>query len=144
MRIQASLHPERYQSSAQKIEEINSTGALIGKKIIHTSWDVVAMFPNIPKNMGIKRCKEVLEERPDPKLSTDCLLEALEISLSCNIAQFDDNWYRQTRGAAMGPHDSCPYADIAMSEIDNIDHSSNNPHKKPTNWLRYRYDIHET
>ena len=31
-----------------------------------------------------------------------------------------------------------------MSEIDNIVHSSNNPHKKPTNWLRYRDDIYET
>ena len=128
----------------RKIEQVNKSGSLIGKSIIHTSWDVVAMFPNIPKDMGTKRCREKLNERTDPKLSTECIMEALDLSLNYNIAQFDDTWYRQTRGAAMGPHDSCPYADIAMSEIDNAVHSDANPHRKPDNWSRYREDIYDT
>ena len=44
----------------------------------------------------------------------------------------------------MGPHDSCPYADIAMSHIDNAVHSDSNPYHKPTNWSRYRDDIYDT
>ena len=66
--------------------------------------------------------REVLNERTDPKLSTECIMEALDI---CNIAQFDVTWYRQTvvAGCSYGPHDSCPYADMAMGEINNKVHS---------------------
>ena len=41
----------------------------------------------------------------------------------------------------MGPADSCEYADIAMSAIDNIVMSDKNPCKQPLIWARFRDDI---
>ena len=60
-----------------------------------------------------------------------------------NISQFDDEWYRQMFGSAIGPRDACEYTDIAMSEIDEIVNSENNPYKKPTLWDRYRDDVYD-
>ena len=70
------------------------------------------------QDIGTRYYKEVLNERTDPKLSTECIMEALDI---CNIAQFDVTWYRQTvfAGCSYGPHDSCPNADMAKGEINN-------------------------
>ena len=116
---------------------------MIGKAIIHVSWDVVAMFPNIPTDLGLKMVRKVLNQRKAPRLSTECIIDALTLSLKYNISQFDGTWYRQTKGAAMGPHDSCPYADIAMSYIDEMVQSDANPGRKPDIWLRFRDDCYD-
>ena len=126
----------------QNIDDINLSGKLEGQNIIHASWDVIAMFPNIPESIGIEKCREVLNSRVSG-LSTECIIEALQIGLHYNIAEFDDQWYRQTKGAAMGPHDACFYSDIAMSHFDTLVNSESNPHKKPLFWLRYRDDIYD-
>ena len=64
----------------RKIDKLNASKILIGKKIIHVSFDVIAMFPNMPKDIGIMRCREELNKRPcGHGLPTDCIIEALEI-----------------------------------------------------------------
>lgn len=129
----------------RRLQEIN--GSNIIKKddnIIHVSWDVVAMFPNIPEEMGITECDKLLDGRPlGQGLPTKCILEALKICLHYNISQFDGDWYRQVRGAAMGPHEACFYSDIAMSRYDRLVMSDSNPCKKPLVWARYRDDIYD-
>ena len=126
----------------RRLKEINDSNIIKNKDIIHVSWDVVAMFPNIPEEIGLAECKELLDERSKKEgLPTDCVLEALKICLHYNISQFDDEWYRQDGGAAMGPHEACHYCDIAMSHIDKKVFSDDNPHKKPFIWLRFRDDI---
>ena len=129
----------------RKIDEINATNIITSDmEIIHVSWDVVAMFPNIPESLGLSKCREMLDKRQTVKgLPTECVLEALKICLNYNISNFDDEWYRQVRGAAMGPHEACFYCDIAMSYYDEIVNSDVNPCKKPLVWWRYRDDIYD-
>ena len=102
------------------------------------------MFPNMPKDIGIMRCREELNKRPcGHGLPTDCIIEALEICLDYNIGEFDGEWLKQMFGAAMGPHEACFYCDLAMSYIDKIVNSNDNPHKRPTAWDRFRDDIYD-
>ena len=126
-----------------KLDEINTSKILhTGNKIIHASFDVISMFPNMHKNLGITRCREELQLRVDG-LPTQCVLEALEITLDYNVAEFDGVWYRQVTGAAMGPHNSCEYCDLGMSFIDNMVNSDKNPYKSFVNeWIRFRDDIY--
>ena len=42
----------------RKIDELNESGLLLNKDIIHVSVDVVNMFPNIPKEFGMQECKK--------------------------------------------------------------------------------------
>ena len=112
--------------------------------IIHVSWDIVAMFPNISNERGMAACKERLEERDTDYPSTECIMEALDISLTNNISQFDDEVYRQTSGTAMGPSHSCSYGDNAVDQIiDRVVMSARNPFREfLLIWKRLRDDIY--
>ena len=129
----------------RKIDSLNDSRILQDvedKTIIHVSWDVVAMFPNMPKDLGLAKCREELNKREDG-LSTECVIEGLEICLDYNISEFDNEWYRQAYGAAIGPHEASFYCDITMTYIDNLVNSDSNPHKRPTAWFRFRDDVYD-
>ena len=74
---------------------------------------------------------------------TDCLLEAIKITLECNNSTFNNKHYRQNRGTAMGPHNACSYADLAMTTTDHIILDANNRPNDiifPPDWSRFRDD----
>ena len=82
------------------------------------SWDVISMYPSIDNEVGLGTCKVALDRRDKLSPSTDCLLEAIKITLKCNNSTFNNKHYRQNRGKAMRPHNACSYADLAMTTID--------------------------
>ena len=104
------------------------------------------MFPNIPREFGIKECIKHLEARENPLFSTACIVKALEITLDNNIASFNGTTYLQCKGTAMGPKNSCPYADNSMGYIDEAVHDNNpecsSPNVIPDFWARLRDDIY--
>ena len=112
--------------------------------IIHCSWDIVSMFPNINNELGITSCKEILNNRDSKFPSTECILDALSITLEENIAQFGPIVVKQHKGTAMGPHHSCSYADIAVDySIDQNVMSSRNQFVEYIGmWARFRDDIY--
>ena len=131
----------------RKLDDLNSSEILTGKNILHVSVDVVNMFPNIPREFGITECTKHLNERPEPVLfSTECIVEGLKLTLDNNIANFNGTTYQQLQGTAMGPKNSCDYADLAMNFIDQAVHNNNpecstNPYV-PISWYRFRDDIY--
>lgn len=124
------------------IDELNEND-FVGKNpdIIHVSWDVEAMFPSIPKDMGLAECKAQLGTREDG-LSTDCVMEALKITLENNLTEFDGELYRQIKGAGIGPNNSSQYCDIAMNKIDGMVMGSTAPYLHNL-WIRFRDDTYE-
>ena len=130
----------------RKIDELNESGLLLNKDIIHVSVDVVNMFPNIPKEFGMQECKKHLDRRENKIFSTDCILKAIEICLENNIGNFNDVTYRQKKGTAMGPKNACDYADVAMNYIDQAVQGKNPScpsfRIKPIFWGRFRDDIY--
>ena len=115
--------------------------------MIHVAIDISNMFTNIPREMGIRQCTKHLAERSscDRLFSTECIIKALEITLDYNVAAFNGITYRQERGAAMGPKNSCEYADCAMDEIDMLVNSNiveHGPQHRPAFWGRLRDDIY--
>ena len=73
------------------------------------------------------------------KPSTECLLEAIKITLECNNSAFSGKHYLQIDGAAMGPKNAYSYADISVSNIDKKVFCRDDI--KPICWGRYRDDI---
>ena len=71
------------------------------------------MSPGIDNNMGIASVRKYLDEKECKDIPTDCVIEVLELPLSCNNSVFNDTIYLQTYGTAQGSHMSCSYADIA-------------------------------
>jgi hypothetical protein len=97
------------------------------------------MFPNIDNNLGLTAVKKALDSRENKFPSTECIVEAVEIYLTCNNCQFGEINFLQKHGTAMGPKNACSYADVAMGEIDRLAKTSGNI--KPELWWRYRDDI---
>ena len=96
------------------------------------------MFPNIDNKSGLPSVKEALTNSNFDVDSTQCIVDALEICLTCNNSKFNHQHFLQTDGTAQGPHMSCSYADIAMAKYDSL---ANNFHLKPSVWKRFRDDI---
>ena len=135
------------QAFQRKIDNLNESGILKGKEIIHASIDVTNMFPNIPQEFGIQECKKHLDKRKLPHMfSTSCMVEAIKLTLENNLATFNGITYKQLTGTAMGPKNACDYADVAMNFIDQAIHNVNpdnipNPHV-PVDYNRFRDDCY--
>ena len=113
--------------------------------VIHATWDITAMFPNISNELGLKACRLLLDTRQNLFPSTDCLVEAIQLTLEENIAKFDTTIVKQRNGTAMGPHHSCSYADITIDlAIDqNVMSYELNPLRSKLGlWMRFRDDIY--
>ena len=129
----------------RKIDDLNSSNILLGKEVLHVAIDISSMFTNIPRDMGIRQCTKHLNERSscDQVFSTECIIKALEITVDYNITSFNGITYCQVGGAAMGPKNSCEYADCAMDEIDMLVNGSSvehGPPHKPAFWGRSALD----
>ena len=115
----ASKLPSRIKDTCHMLEIIDDmNNSILSSSAILVSFDVVNMFPSIDNNMGIASVRKYLDERESKDLPTDCVIEALELCLSCNNSVFNDTNYLQTDGTAQGPHMSCSYTDIAMAYYD--------------------------
>ena len=102
------------------------------------SFDAVNIFPSIDNRSGLESVKNILIANEFDMDFTQCIVEALEICLTCNISKFNDQNFLPTDGTARRPHISCSYADIAMAKYDFL---ANQFHLKPKIWKRFRNDI---
>ena len=85
---------------------------------ILVSFDIVNVLSNIDKKSGLDAVKSVFLKRSTNKPLVEFILESLEHCLTCNNSIFNNRKFLQTNGTAQGPHMSCSYIDIAMSEFD--------------------------
>ena len=98
------------------IDDMNNSN--LSSNAILLSFDLVNLFPSIDNNMEIASVRKYLDERECKDLPTDCVIETLELCLSCNNSVFNNTTYLQTDGTAQGPRMSCPYADLALAYHD--------------------------
>ena len=105
---------------------------------ILVSFDIINMFPNIDNNLRLSSVKKYLDLCSKNIPPTNCLLEALELCLTCNNSIFNNENYLQIDDTAEGPHMPCSYADIAMADFDK---EALEYHLSPTTWKRFRDDV---
>ena len=103
------------RDSTHLIEILRSTKINIYHKMY--SFDVVSLYTNIPHEDGIKaihnRAKEIY-----PETEVKIIAELAGIVLKNNTFQFNNNWYIQKQGTAMGTKMAPAYANIFMAEIE--------------------------
>ena len=90
---------------------------VIGKDSVLVSFDIVNMFPSIDNDLGLEAVSEILNNREFEFLLAECILDALKLWLECNNSVFNNHFYLQVDGTAMGPHIPCWYSDIAMYKL---------------------------
>ena len=101
--------------------------------------DVVGLYPNIPHDEGLSALRKRLNERDKKGVSTDTLVEFVELVLKNNIFNFNKKSLKQKRGTAIGAKFALPYSILFMPELEEkiLEIVDNNPYL----WWRYRDDI---
>ncbi|KAL2076395.1 hypothetical protein ACEWY4_027999 [Coilia grayii] len=81
----------------------------------------------------------MFQKHPDPKRPDKYILQLLEISLRRNDFEFNDKYYLQTRGTAMGKKFAPSYANIFMANWES--RALDSFPLKPLKYLRFLDDI---
>lgn len=103
------------------------------------SFDVVALFPSIPIEITIGFLKEWLNELKIENNKIKELINLTKLCMSQNVFQFNEKFYEQSTGTAMGNPLSPFLAEVFMSRFE----TENKKMLKnfPKTWLRYVDDI---
>ena len=101
--------------------------------------DISNFYPSCDTEKCLEAVKKLLETRECNVPSTECILEAIEITMSSNSRRFNDRFFTQVDGATIGSPDSGSVTDtFGAIHIDKkfIEESP----RKHENYKRYRDD----
>ena len=102
--------------------------------------DVRKLYPSVPRAEGIEACQLALDDRPNPQIPTQQVIEMIELVLdSNNFTLTPDNHYIQSDGTAIGSRLGKNYACTYMGQWEK-QLLSNAPFKPMIYW-RYIDDI---
>ena len=121
------------------VDELNDVGILESDLLV--SFDIVNMFPSIDNKIGVEQVRKKLVQFSEKfDVPVDCIIEALEICLYKNCSTYQGQYWLQTDGTAMGPKNSCSYADIVAECVDLrvLEAKINFPELR--SWFRFRDD----
>ena len=119
VQLQKVVHlcPGYLKDSKSLIKRLNRLGKLPPSAFLVTA-DAVSMYTNIDTNHGLDTLKKWFQlhahELPHG-YPTDMVLEAVELVMRNNVFQFDDTYWLQLTGTAMGTSLACIYATIYFS-----------------------------
>ena len=87
------------------------------KDSLLVSFDVENLYTNIPHDFGLDAVKCWLDKYPTEiptRISLTFILKALDFILKNNTFQFNDKYYRQVKGTAMGTKCAPTYATLVL------------------------------
>lgn len=108
-------------------------------KVKLATVDVTALYTSIDLNKGMEIIRLVLDGKYQDGL--DFLLDLLHWVLTNNFFKFDNKWYQQTKGAAMGGNASGIFADLVLAGLEEQIFKQMNTNDRPLLYRRYRDDI---
>lgn len=101
--------------------------------------DIDSLYTNIDTTSGIQAVRKVFQKYPDKKRPDKELIELLRINLIRNDFMFNNQFYLQIRGTAMGKKFAPSYANIFMGQWE--EEALAKCPKKPIQYFRYLDDI---
>lgn len=103
------------------------------------TMDVNSLYTNIEIPLGMEATRKILTRHPDPSRPDESLLRLLEINLTRNDFLFQDDFYLQIKGTAMGKRFAPAYANIYMADWEDTVFSKCD--LLPLAYVRYLDDI---
>lgn len=101
--------------------------------------DIDSLYTNIETPEGLKAVKEMFEKYPNLWRPDTKIIELLGLCLETNDFLFNDKWYLQVRGCAMGQKYGPQYANIFVASLE--ERVLAKATKKPLVYLRFLDDI---
>ena len=120
----------------ERIEKLRQ----VPENAILVTFDVVGLYPSIPHADGIEAMKYYLEKFKTSKVSTGSLCELANLILKNNIFEFNDKFYQQCHGTAIGTKFAPPYANLFLAYLEEHTILKDAP-LQPDLWWRYLDDV---
>ena len=120
------------------LKRLHSLTHLPGNSLLFT-MDVVGLHPNIPHDEGLSALRKRFDEGDEKDVSTDTLVELVELVLKTNIFNFNQKTLKQKRGTAIGTKFAPSYSILFVAELEEkiLEKVDN----KPYLWCRYIDDV---
>ena len=118
-----------------KIRELKK----VPENAILCTIDVVGLYPSIPHEDGLAVLKSALDDRQVKTVSTGSVMDLASLVLKNNYFEFNENYYLQKQGTAIGTKMAPSYAILFMDAIESAFLDS--VAVKPSTWWRYIDDI---
>ena len=115
------------------------------KKVVPTkdcflvTLDVDSLYTNIDKRGGVSAVKKAFEENPDEARPDKQIIALLRQCLEFNDFKFNDEWFLQIGGTAMGKKFAPNYANLFLAQWEK--EALAKCSKKPLCYFRYLDDI---
>lgn len=135
--------PSYTRDSMDFIEVIRSIDQIEDSFILVT-MDIESLYTNVPFEGGIYATKVFLDKRVECNPSTECILSLIKEVLTSNTFLYDDDYFLQISGVAMGSRMSPSFASLYVGffEQEYIFNHERNPFLKfISNWRRYLDDV---
>ena len=133
----ASKHPSYIKDTPDFLEKLSSVTPDPQSLLI--TLDVESLYTNIDNKAGLQAVRQAFLNNPDMDRPTSEINRLLAIMLKNNDFSFNDEWYLQIGGTAMGKKFAPNYANIFMAKWES-EALSKCP-KKPQCYFRYLDDI---
>lgn len=133
----SNRHPSYVKDTKHFIESVRALQ--VPPQALFFTIDIDSLYTNIPIEAGIQAVKNIFQKYPDPTRPDEELLQLLRINLTKNDFEFDEKYFLQIKGTAMGKRFAPAYANIFMAEWETKVLAL--CPKKPIHYLRYLDDI---
>ena len=110
----AIRHPSYIKDTPDFLDKISNLK--IPKKALLITIDVDALYTNINNQDGMETIKQAFIDNPNLDRPDQEVLELLKICLENNDFIFNNEWYLQTYGTAMGRKFAPNYANLFMAQ----------------------------
>lgn len=100
---------------------LNSLPGTVEKDIILTSFDVESLYSNISHELGLKSIEFWVENHLDvihTRFTKNFIISATEFILKNNTFFFNDKFFRQIKGTAMGTKFAPVYATLVLGYVE--------------------------
>lgn len=94
--------PSYIRDTTDFLNKLNDVTLPLPKDVILFCFDVVKLYPSIPKQEGMDACREALQRRKSPQIPTEAVLNMIRTVLENNVFQFNEKEYLQKEGVAIG------------------------------------------
>ena len=137
LRSIATNHPAYIKDTQDFLDKISTIKPSPNSLLI--TLDVDSLYTNIDNKAGIQAVRQAFIESPDNERPDVEVLRLLLMSLKNNDFTFDDKWYLQISGTAMGKKFAPNYANVFMAQWEK--EALDKCPLKPQCFYRYLDDI---
>ena len=133
----SNKHPSYIKDTYDFLDKIKTTK--IPEGAFFFTIDVESLYTNIETGAGLRALTLTVDKRKPQNFPLDLITELLKINLEGNDFLFDDKYFLQIKGTAMGKIFAPSYADIYMSVWE--EEALSKCDKRPLLFYRYLDDI---